>query len=85
MGGWMSTEQRLTNADQKSTYNFLEETYYTTRLLIFFINEVTKTSAKTRIKNQENFDGGKVNNACSVAPPDKMEQKKYDLNIVAPY
>ncbi len=56
-------------------YNFLEETYYSTRLLIFFVNEITKTSIKTRTKNQEKFDSGKVNNACSVAPPNKMEQK----------
>ncbi len=63
----MSTGQSSTNADKITTYTVLEETYYTTRLLIFFINEITKTSAKTRIKTQEKFYDGKVNNACSVA------------------
>ncbi len=71
----MSSEQSLTNADKITTNNFLEEIYYTTRLLIFFINEITKTSAKTRTKNQENLDDGKINNVCSVAPPNKTEQK----------
>ncbi len=71
----MSTGQSLTNADKITTYNFLEETYYATRLLIFSINEITKTSAKTCTKNQEKFDDGEVNNACSVAPPKEMEQK----------
>ncbi len=65
----MSTEQKIT------TYNFLDETYYTTRLLIFFINEITKTSAKTCTKNQEKFDDGKVSNTYSIAPPNKTEQK----------
>ncbi len=50
----MSTEQSLTNADKITTYNnSLEETYYATGLLIFFINEITKTSAETGTKNQE--------------------------------
>ncbi len=71
----MSAEQSLTNADKITTYNFLEETYYTTRLLIFFINEITKTSTKTRTKNPEKFDDGKINNACFVAPLNEMEQK----------
>ncbi len=34
-----------------------------------------KTSAKTCAKNQETFHNGKVNNVCSVAPPNEMEQK----------
>ncbi len=55
MDGWMSLEQGLTNAD-KTTYNYLEETYCTTRLLRFFINEI----------HQEKFDDGKVNNAYFV-------------------
>ncbi len=59
----MSTEENLTNANKVTTYNFLEESYCITRLLIFFINEITKTT-----KNQEKFDDGKVNNVCSVAP-----------------
>ncbi len=71
----MSTEQSLTNTDKITTYNFLEETYYTTKLLIFFINEITKTFTKTRTKSQGKFDDGKVNNACSVALANKMEQK----------
>ncbi len=71
----MSTEQSLTNADKITTYNFLEETYYTTRLLICFINEITKNLAKTCSKNQEKLDDGKVHNACSVASPNEMEQK----------
>ncbi len=58
----MSTEQSLTNADNITTYNFLEETYYTTRLLTFFINEIIKTSPKTRTQHQEKFEDGKVNN-----------------------
>ncbi len=63
----MSTEQSLTNADKITTYNFLEETScYTTRMLIFFINEIMKISAKTCTKNQEKFYDGKVNNACSL-------------------
>ncbi len=70
----MSTEQSLTNADKITIYNFLEETYYATRLLIFFINEITKTSAKTHAKNQKKFDDGKVNKACFVAPHNEMEQ-----------
>ncbi len=71
----MSTEQSLTNTDKITTCNFLEETYYATRLLIFFINEITKTSAKTRTKNREKFDNGKVNSACFVASPNETEQK----------
>ncbi len=62
----MSTEQKLRNADKIATNNFLEETYYASRLLIFFINEITKTSAKTCTKNQKKFDEGTV--TCSVAP-----------------
>ncbi len=62
----------LTNADKITTYNFLKETYYATRLLI---NEITKTSAKTSTKNQEKLDDSKVNNPCSVAMPNEMEQK----------
>ncbi len=73
--GWMSTEQSLTNADKIITYNFLEETYYTARLLIFFFNEITKISAKTPTKKQEKFKDGKVNNVRSVAPPNETEQK----------
>ncbi len=69
----MSTEQSLTDADKITIYNFLSETYYSSILLIFFI--ITKTSAKTRTKDQEKFDDGKVNNACSVAPPNETEQK----------
>ncbi len=75
MDGWMSTEQSLTNTDKITTYNFLEETYYTNRLLIFFINEITKISGTTRTKNLQKFDNGEVNNACSVALPNEMEQK----------
>ncbi len=71
----MSTEQSLINTNKITTYNFLEGTYYTTRLLIFFINEMMKTSDKTRTKNPEKFDNSKVNNACSVAPPNETEQK----------
>ncbi len=63
--GWTSTEQSLTAIDKITTYNFLEETYYTSRLSIFFINEITKISAE----NQETFDNGDVNNVCSVDPP----------------
>ncbi len=36
---------------------------------------MTKTSAKTSTKNQEEFDDGMVNIACSVAPSNEMEQK----------
>ncbi len=75
MDGWMSTEQSLTNTDKIAIYNFLGETYDATRLLTLFINEITKTSAKTRSKNQEKFDNGKENNAGSVAPPNETEQK----------
>ncbi len=65
----MSTEQSLKNIDKITTYNFLEGTYYATRLLIFFTNEISKTAAKTHTKNQEKFDDSKVDDACSVAPP----------------
>ncbi len=71
----MSTEHSLRNTEKITTHNFLEETYDITRLLIFFINKITKTFAKTHTKNQEKFDDSKVNNACSVAPPNEMEQK----------
>ncbi len=71
----MSTEHSFTNANKITTYNFLEETYYTTRLLILFINKITKTFAKTRTKNQKQFDDGKVNSECSVALPNETEQK----------
>ncbi len=70
----MSTEQSLTNTD-KITYYFLEETYYTTRLLIFCINKITKISAKTRTKNEKKFDNNKATNACSVAPTNETKQK----------
>ncbi len=32
--GWMSTEQSFTNASKITTYNFLKQTCYTTRLLM---------------------------------------------------
>ncbi len=71
----MSPEQNFANADKITTYNFLGETYYATWLLIFFINEITKTSAKTHAKNQKKkkIEDGKVENACSIAQPSEME------------
>ncbi len=71
--GWMSTEQSLTGVDKITTHNFMEETYYTTRLLIFFNNEIMKTSNKTYAKNQETFYVGKINNVRSVAPPNETD------------
>ncbi len=71
----MNTEQSLTCIDKITTYNFLEETCSTNRLLIFFINKFTKTSAKLWAKNQKTFNDGEVNNVCSVAPPNKTGQK----------